>query len=203
MSYLVTYYPNKDVIQCLRHYKKCMAKFIADSKGSYDVESEAQSSFERLLSSLKKDIELNRYASIFDVKSLGEIEGDEYERFLNQEINIVAETVEGSTARSEAIVYRTLSFLGSNDNSGKISDVISAVTASHYHSMQMVRDSRRKTASEKGKAKRKIRASVEYITVGTAILVVNNTLGVGVFQIPSSTLGAGAILRGIADIRGV
>lgn len=206
MSYLVTYYPNKDVIRCLRKYKKAMNKFINDSKSSSDSDNEAQVAFEELIGKLSDEVALERYTSVYDSNSITELSDTlKYEDFLNEEINIVSQTLQGTTGRSEVIVYNSLNFINNSnrEDDSRVNDIINFITVSHHSNMAKIRASRRTMVAEKDRAKRRIRASVEYIVCGTAILVVNNTLLVGPLQIPSSTLGAGAILRGVADIRGV
>lgn len=202
MSYLITYYPQREVISTLRAYQRNMKRLIANAGETKALETNVQKSFELLICKLKEEVDLNRYASSFSASSIDNLSDKDRDNLFDQEIQIVAQTFHGSIARSEAIVYNSSKPIGKDDKE-KINDIINYITVQHYLNMDRVRKSRQSIASEKARTKKKIRASTEYIVAGTAILVVNNTLFISnPLQIASSTLGAGAVLRGVADIRG-
>ena len=203
MSFFVTYYAEKNVIQHLRNYQKAMNKYI-DKKGQNRInETRAQNAFEQLIVALKNDVELQTYLTDYDRGALKDFSQDtDYDNFLTSEIHIVSDALGKNSKRSKAIVYNSLGNECDDDEIDSLNKIINVFSASHRNDMARIKEAREKRAEEKKNIKNKIRRSLEYTVAGIVIVVVNNTVASEDWRAPSTTLGAGAFLTGVYHIRG-
>lgn len=204
MGSIIIYSAKGPIIAALREYKQAMKDLRSSSKRYSDRELNADRKFDSLIELLNRepaDANSVVYKDV-DFDSILDDDNSSMPRFASFEAQIVSSALGGSIIRSRQVIFRVGREIKPEDFNAPLA-LAASLAAFHQETMNRFRDTIRLDRKEKRKQRRKIVASIEYMTAGIALAIVNNTPIVPeTYRVPSSALGVGITLRGISDIRG-